>query len=184
MKDFLTTIIKQIVENPDAVVVEETQDSGRVNLQIKVANEDMGRVIGKEGKVINSIRMIMRVMAIRKNVRIRVDIEDNRPQQPAPAAQPAVEQDASLDTAEPMTAEETQAEVDTTTATQVAEETVVTPEVAQPTPVETVAADETLTPPEPTTIPQTPAPTETTPSDLVGQPQTNSTTVLDNSKAK
>lgn len=79
MKDFLTNIIKQIVENPDAVQVVETQDEGRINLQIKVADEDMGRVIGKEGKVINSIRMIMRVMAIRQNVRVRIDIEDNRP---------------------------------------------------------------------------------------------------------
>lgn len=79
MKDFLEAIVKQLVEQPEKVSVVETTDEGKITLQIKVADEDMGRVIGKEGKVINAIRMIMRVMAIRQNVRVRIDIEDNRP---------------------------------------------------------------------------------------------------------
>lgn len=77
MKQFLESLIKSIVENPDDVVVTESQDEGdRQLLTIKVNSEDMGRVIGKSGKVINSIRTIMRVVAIRQGVKIRVDILD------------------------------------------------------------------------------------------------------------
>lgn len=101
MKDFLQNIVKNLVEHPDQVVVNETEDEARTILTISVADEDMGRVIGKEGKVINAIRMIMRVMAIRQDKRIRVDIEDNQteaesepdqePVEPEPVTQPQPE---------------------------------------------------------------------------------------------
>lgn len=91
MKDFLTDIVKNIVEDPNSVQISETEDNGRVNLIIKVADGDMGRVIGKDGKVINAIRMIMRVMAIRQNVKVRVDIEDNRAPE-APQTEPEAPQ--------------------------------------------------------------------------------------------
>lgn len=99
MKDFLENIIKNIVEQPEEVSVTETEAKGRIVLTIKVADGDMGRVIGKDGKVINAIRMVMRVMAIRQDARIRIDIEDNNPPQqqtespaaPAPAPQQAPE---------------------------------------------------------------------------------------------
>lgn len=77
MKSFLESIVKSIVESPESVIIEEsTDDQGRVVFSITVADEDMGRVIGKDGKVINAIRAIMRVMAIRQNVRIRIDVVD------------------------------------------------------------------------------------------------------------
>lgn len=77
MKQFLESLVKSIVEDPDSVVIEETQDDqGRQLLTISVNPEDMGRVIGKSGKVINSIRTILRVVAIRQGVRVRVDILD------------------------------------------------------------------------------------------------------------
>lgn len=76
MKDFITTIVQQLVENPEAVRVDESEQDGRFLYEITVADEDMGRVIGREGKVINSIRMIMKVMAIRQNIRVRIDVKD------------------------------------------------------------------------------------------------------------
>lgn len=79
MKQFLESIVKNIVHNPDQVEITETTDDGRIVFTIKVADEDMGRLIGKEGKVINSVRMIMRVIAIRQEARIRIDILDNQP---------------------------------------------------------------------------------------------------------
>lgn len=174
MKDFLQNIIQQIVENPDAVVIEETQEEGRTNLLIKVADEDMGRVIGKEGKVINSIRMILRVMAIRQNVRVRVDIEDNRP--------------AAEETTAP--AEETTSAPQETTAPAPEQPQVVETPPAQPaadsTPEQPVAAPDT-SPADPQPVQAPAAATQAAPvaepsaSDLVGQPNPG-TTVLDNSQ--
>lgn len=92
MKDFLESVVKNIVEQPDQVVISEDSAEGRITLTIKVADEDMGRIIGKDGKVINSIRMIMRVMAIRQNVRIRIDLEDNKSQTPREDSTPVQEQ--------------------------------------------------------------------------------------------
>lgn len=77
MKDTLHYIISSIVEKPDAVVIDETTDNGLVNLTIHVDPSDMGKVIGKEGKVIRSIRNIMKVKAMKHNVRISVSIADN-----------------------------------------------------------------------------------------------------------
>ena len=54
MKEFIEYLVKQLVNNPDEVEVTETQESGLLSYRIKVANEDMGIVIGKEGK--NTIR--------------------------------------------------------------------------------------------------------------------------------
>ena len=81
MKETLHYIVSSIVENPDAVMIEEQDDNGVITLLISVANEDMGKVIGKEGKVIRSIRNIMKVKAMKHNVRISVSLaEQDAPQ--------------------------------------------------------------------------------------------------------
>jgi len=117
MKEFLENIVKNIVENPDSVTITETEDQGRVSLMIKVADSDMGRVIGKDGKVINSIRMILRVMAIRQDLRVRVDIEDNRgpkePQQPTPPPVNPVEQTAPVEPPMPAVTDQPAPQIDT-----------------------------------------------------------------------
>lgn len=77
MKQFLETLVKNIVDNPDSVQIDESVDGeGRTVFMISVDDSDMGRVIGKAGKVINSIRTIMRIMAIRQDAHIRVDVKD------------------------------------------------------------------------------------------------------------
>ena len=76
MKTVLTDIAKAIVENPDEVVVTEHDDGDTVYLELSVAESDMGKVIGKQGRIAKSIRTVMKVAAIRENKRVIVDIVD------------------------------------------------------------------------------------------------------------
>jgi uncharacterized protein len=80
MKEFVEFLLKQFVNNPDAVVVTETMDGNFHILNVKVSDEDMGMVIGKEGKTINSLRNLVRAKAIKDNVMVRVVLEDNNTQ--------------------------------------------------------------------------------------------------------
>lgn len=77
MKETLHFIVSAIVDNPDAVDINEHEEEDTTVLVITVAKEDMGKVIGKEGKVIRSIRNIMKVKAMKQNKRISVTIADN-----------------------------------------------------------------------------------------------------------
>ncbi|MBI1872158.1 KH domain-containing protein [Candidatus Collierbacteria bacterium] len=76
MKELLEYIIPNIVNHPEDVVISETESEGTVNLSIKVNPEDMGRVIGKSGKVIKAIRQIGRIIAIKRGVRVNIDVVD------------------------------------------------------------------------------------------------------------
>jgi predicted RNA-binding protein YlqC (UPF0109 family) len=77
MKDTLKHIIASIVSDPDAVVVEESETDGITTYTVAVAKEDMGKVIGKEGKVIRSIRNVMQIPAIKENKRINISLAEN-----------------------------------------------------------------------------------------------------------
>ncbi len=74
MKQILLDITKAIVEDPDSVSVTEKVSGDTVVLELSVAKHDMGRVIGKEGKIAKSIRTVMRAAAARENKRVIVDI--------------------------------------------------------------------------------------------------------------
>ena len=74
MKDLIESIAKQLVDDPSQVSVSEIDEGGRVRIELKVAKEDMGRVIGKGGRVANSIRVLLRVAAARKGKRATLDI--------------------------------------------------------------------------------------------------------------
>jgi len=76
MKELLEYIAKSLVNNPDAVSVTEIQmDSDRaVTLELRVAKEDMGKVIGRQGKIARTIRTIMKAAAVKENTRVQVDI--------------------------------------------------------------------------------------------------------------
>lgn len=98
MKELLEFILKAIVNDKDAVKVEEsTDETGQINLIASVAEEDMGRVIGKAGKVINSIRLIVKIPAIKEGKRVRVDVKeptssaDSSAEAPAKAETPKAE---------------------------------------------------------------------------------------------
>ena len=77
MKEALTYIIKSIVDNPDQEEINEEELDGGQNLTVKVAKDDMGKIIGKEGKVIRAIRNVMKIPAIKQNIRIVVTLEEN-----------------------------------------------------------------------------------------------------------
>lgn len=74
MKDLVELIIKELVTDKDAVEIVEDRDGGEVNILIKVAEEDKGRVIGVRGNIINSIRTIARSAAIKENVKVNIKI--------------------------------------------------------------------------------------------------------------
>lgn len=77
MKDLLTTIAKGLVTEPEKVVVteDEPNEEGIIVFHLNVGDEDMGRVIGKQGRIAKAIRIVMRAAAVRKDVRVQVDID-------------------------------------------------------------------------------------------------------------
>ena len=67
-------IVKSIVDHPDQVKVTEIEGGASIILEINVADGDMGRVIGKGGVVVNSIRNLLQVLAAKKGQRVSVEI--------------------------------------------------------------------------------------------------------------
>ncbi len=76
MKELLTYIAQNLVEHPDAVSVNEINCDGELVLELRVAPEDMGKVIGRQGRIAKEIRTVVRSYAQRKNTRVTVDIVD------------------------------------------------------------------------------------------------------------
>ncbi len=74
MKPLIEFIARSLVENPDQVEVREFRTGSRVRLELSVAKEDMGRIIGKNGRVANSIRTLLRVAAEREGVQATLDV--------------------------------------------------------------------------------------------------------------
>jgi uncharacterized protein len=76
MTELLEFLVRALVEDPSAVVVEELEEDGDLIYEITVAEEDLGRVIGKGGRVANAIRTIAKAAAVRLDRRVIVDILD------------------------------------------------------------------------------------------------------------
>jgi predicted RNA-binding protein YlqC (UPF0109 family) len=74
--ELLEFLVKALVEDPAAVVVEELEEDGDLVYEITVAEDDLGRVIGKGGRVANAIRTIAKAAAVRLDRRVIVDILD------------------------------------------------------------------------------------------------------------
>ena len=72
MKDFIIFLLRSIVDDQEGVKVVEKSEDGNVNLEIKVSNADMGKVIGKKGKIIRSLRSIAKAKAIRDGTRVNL----------------------------------------------------------------------------------------------------------------
>ena len=77
MKDLLEYIVSSIVEKPDKIQIEEQDSDGVTNYVISVSQDDMGRVIGKGGKVIRAIRNTLRVPAMKQGKKIYVSLSEN-----------------------------------------------------------------------------------------------------------
>ena len=76
MKELLTYVARNLVDNPDAVSVTESQSDGETVLELRVAPEDMGKVIGRQGRIAKEIRTLIRSVAQRTGKRVSVEIVD------------------------------------------------------------------------------------------------------------
>lgn len=76
MKDTLELIIKNLVTNPDAVSINEVTGEKSSVLEVKVDNADMGKVIGKQGRIAKAIREIVRAVAAKEQKRVTVEFID------------------------------------------------------------------------------------------------------------
>ena len=75
MKEIVEVIAKAIVNNPSEVQVEEERTGSSVILKLHVAPEDMGKVIGKQGRIAKAIRSVVKAAASRENKQVSVEIE-------------------------------------------------------------------------------------------------------------
>jgi len=73
MKEILETIIKNLVDNPEAVEIKEVENEKNITFEVKAAEEDMGKIIGRQGKIAQSIRTVMRAVANRKDKKVTVE---------------------------------------------------------------------------------------------------------------
>lgn len=74
MKELVEIIAKSLVDNPDVVKVNEIAGEQSIILELKVAPEDMGKVIGKQGRIAKAIRTVVKAAAIKENKRVSVEI--------------------------------------------------------------------------------------------------------------
>lgn len=97
---FLETVVKKIVENPDAVRINRKVDEMGVLIELQVAKEDMGRIVGKSGQTAKSLRILLRVIGSKNNARVNMKILEPEDSEGSftPAEEPAAPAaDASLD---------------------------------------------------------------------------------------
>ena len=74
MKKLVELLTKSLVDHPDAVVVTEVEGEQTVTLELKVAPDDMGKVIGKQGRIAKAIRTVIKAAAIKENKRVILEI--------------------------------------------------------------------------------------------------------------
>jgi len=74
-QELVTVLAKALVEKPEAVQVEAVEEEDRTVLKLHVAQDDMGRVIGKQGRIAKAIRTIVKSAATREKKKVSVDIE-------------------------------------------------------------------------------------------------------------
>ena len=74
MRELVEVIAKALVDNPDSVVVSEREDGKTTVIEIRVADNDMGKVIGKQGRIAKAIRSVVKAAAAKEEKRVVVDI--------------------------------------------------------------------------------------------------------------
>ncbi len=77
MKDAVEKIIRSIVGEPDAVTVDEITDGKNVRLEVRVAEHDMGRVIGREGRTVKAIRSVLFAAGQKQGKRFHLDLVED-----------------------------------------------------------------------------------------------------------
>jgi predicted RNA-binding protein YlqC (UPF0109 family) len=74
MKDIVQTIAKSLVDYPEQVEVTQRQEGNTIFLELHVASTDMGKVIGKQGRVAHAMRTVLKAAAIKENCRVELEI--------------------------------------------------------------------------------------------------------------
>lgn len=75
MKELLFSMAKGLVDHPDEMEIYEEDKNGVVTLSLRVHPNDMGKVIGKQGRIANSMRQVLKTCAIKENVKVNLDID-------------------------------------------------------------------------------------------------------------
>lgn len=78
MKELVEFVARSLVEDPTQVQVTQSLGTGKINLELRVAKDDMGRVIGKSGRVANALRVLLRVAAAREGKQVSLDVIEPR----------------------------------------------------------------------------------------------------------
>jgi len=76
MKDILELIIKNLVDNEEKVSINEKSDDKTITYEVKVDKDDMGKVIGKQGKMAKAIRVVMKAVAVKEHKKVNVEFID------------------------------------------------------------------------------------------------------------
>ncbi len=76
MKEILETIIESLVEDKNSIMITEDSDEKTISFKVKVADSDMGKVIGKQGRVAKSIRTVMKSIGAKEHKKVNIDFVD------------------------------------------------------------------------------------------------------------
>lgn len=76
MKELLTYIARSLVDNPDQVDITEREGDGETVFEVRVADGDMGKIIGRQGRIVKEIRILMRAVAQKQGKKVSVEIMD------------------------------------------------------------------------------------------------------------
>lgn len=76
LEDLLGFLARSVVEEPEAVEVSATEDDSRVDLELRVAEDDMGRVIGRRGRTIKAIRTVVKAASVNESKKVSVELAE------------------------------------------------------------------------------------------------------------
>ena len=76
LEDLVLFLTKSLVDNPDSVEVSGTEEDSRVDLEIRVAQDDIGKVIGRQGRTIKAIRTVAKAASVKVGKRVNVEVQD------------------------------------------------------------------------------------------------------------
>ena len=74
MKELIEYIAKTIADHPDDIVVTETEEEDRIVIRLEVASDDKGKIIGRQGRVVQAMRTLLRVAAVKRGTRVTLEI--------------------------------------------------------------------------------------------------------------
>ncbi len=74
MKELIEYIAKTIADKPEEVIVTEIEEEDRVVIRLEVATDDKGKIIGRQGRVVQAMRTLLRVAAVKRGVRVTLEI--------------------------------------------------------------------------------------------------------------